>query len=107
MTGLRITRPRGWSDRIRAYRILVDGAEVGRIKESQTLDVELAPGDHRLEARIDWCAAKPLDISLAADEVVDIEVRNTHGPALGILAISIWRGRYLTLERKMASPSAL
>lgn len=72
MPTLTVRRDRGWTDRCRTYRILVDGAEVGRLRQGERLTVEIAPGPHEAEARIDWCGSRPL--SFACDEGQDVEI---------------------------------
>lgn len=102
MSMIEITRPVTWSDKARAYKLLLDGQEVGRIKEGETLTLETPPGEHRLEARIDWCAAEPLMVLVEKDEPAQVVVYNTHGPVWGLLAVTFWMNRYLTLEQTEA-----
>lgn len=49
-----LSRDSGWTDRIRKYRILIDGQQAAEIANGQTIRLEVAPGPHTLQARIDW-----------------------------------------------------
>jgi hypothetical protein len=99
MSAIEITRPVSWSDKARTYRLLLDGKEAGRIREGETLTLEVFPGEHQLGAKIDWCRAEPLEIALSENETAQVSVSNTHGPALGLIAVTLWANRYLTLAR--------
>ncbi|GAA1366279.1 hypothetical protein GCM10009661_18720 [Catellatospora chokoriensis] len=50
--------PAVWRDRLRAYRLVVDGYEVGEIRRGQVLRVQVSPGRHEVQARIDWTGSK-------------------------------------------------
>lgn len=64
MTGTsRVTflRPRlGYRDWLRAYRLFIDDAPHGKIKRGQEVSVDITPGPHEVEARIDWTGSPRL-----------------------------------------------
>jgi hypothetical protein len=60
MPTLTVQRDKGWADKIRKYRILLDGAEIGRLSEGQVLRQQITGGPHFVEAKIDWCGSRPL-----------------------------------------------
>lgn len=49
-----LSRDSGWTDRIRKYRILIDGQQAAEIANGQTIRLNVPPGPHTLQARIDW-----------------------------------------------------
>ena len=53
-------------DRYRAYRVLIDGRPVGRIRRGQSVTRDVAPGSHTVQIRIDWCASPEVVIDVAA-----------------------------------------
>ncbi|MBV2360076.1 hypothetical protein KUH32_09845 [Thalassococcus sp. CAU 1522] len=91
------SRAGGFADRIRAYRVLVDGSEAGHVSAGDTLCVPVSPGLHRIEARIDWCRSRTIEIDLAPGETRHIDIRNTYGAALALWAVTIGHRSYLTL----------
>ena len=95
---LTFTRGRLYADRLRSYRILVDGRPVGRLDPRGRLDVTVPPGFHRIEARVDWCRSRPMDIDLRPGEAVGVEVTNTYGAILALWAITFGMFDYLTLR---------
>ena len=60
MPELIIRREHMWSDKTRKYRILLNGREIGRLGDGGELRWPLTPGEHVLQARIDWCCSQPL-----------------------------------------------
>ena len=71
---IEVLRPRGgWRDRLRRYRIQVDGAEVGRLGRGGRIVVPVAPGRHEVRVRIDWAGSRPLTADLVSREVATFE----------------------------------
>jgi hypothetical protein len=44
----------GYRDRWRRYRVLIDGAEVGRLRRGEARSFDVGPGSHRVRVAIDW-----------------------------------------------------
>ena len=61
MSSLTIKRDSGYADRLRRYRVLVDGSEIGKIGNGETKTFQVAPGKHELLLKIDWCRSKPIE----------------------------------------------
>lgn len=59
-----------WRDRSRAYRVLLDGDEVGRLRPGQLFECNIAPGAHRLALKIDFGGSVPVDFEAAPANVV-------------------------------------
>ena len=98
MARLRLYRePVAWQDRLRAYTLLVDGEAKGSIKQGETLEIDLPPGDHRVQMKIDWATSPELAVSGARD--VDLRCRANASPFLALLYITVWSDRYIRLER--------
>jgi hypothetical protein len=100
---IRLVRRSSFSDRLRSYRILVDGNEVGSIANNSTLDLQVPEGSRTIEARIDWGRSKPMTIVATPNQTIEIEVSNHWGPLLSLWAISFGSGSYLTLKHLPAS----
>ena len=61
-------RDGGWHDRLRTYRILVDGQEVGRVGAGETVEAAVGAGRHEVEARADRCGGGPFPVDVAPGE---------------------------------------
>jgi hypothetical protein len=58
--------PTAWRDRVRGYRIQVDGVSRFTIRRGEERALELAPGPHRVRARIDWSGSPEIDVAIEA-----------------------------------------
>ena len=96
---IRVTRePRGWRDRLRAYSVVVDSQEAGKLRRGQTLELPVAPGAHSVQIAIDWARSPAVDVDLFPGETVDLRCApNTAQPAL--VGITTGRGKYVRLWR--------
>src|SRR4051794_36798961 len=77
MASLRISRDSGYADRIRAYSILLDGEHLCRLRNGETTQLPIAPGQHDIRAKIDWCKTQPIRFAAAAGETVGFRVKSS------------------------------
>jgi hypothetical protein len=61
---IRIKRDSGYADRLRAYKVVLDGTIVGDIRNGQQLELKVAPGKHRLQLKIDWGSSNMVDFEI-------------------------------------------
>ena len=57
-----------WRDRIRAYRIFLDGTEAGRVRRGATCRLAVPPGPHRLRMAIDWGRSREVGFAVQPGE---------------------------------------
>lgn len=101
---LNLVRPTQWCDRLRNYRILVDGEEVGRLAAGAELRVELPEGEHEVVAKIDWARSNRLPLLIRAGEETELEVgANARGWLLlaGIYFATVGFWHYLYLRPRV------
>jgi hypothetical protein len=58
---VRLKRASEMADLLRTYTIVVDGNDVGTIRRGKEVTFEVAPGQHRMWLRIDWCESNALE----------------------------------------------
>ncbi|QDT29993.1 hypothetical protein Enr10x_53520 [Gimesia panareensis] len=99
MSTLTVTRESGCADKMRKYSILVDGVSIGSIGEGETLHSEIDPQKHRVEARIDFCGSRTLEIDGSHDQSLTVRsgLPSWHG-AHSLYKVFIDRKSYLELE---------
>lgn len=56
---------KGYADKLRAYKVLLDGAEIGDIRQGESKDFSAHDGKHTLQLKIDWCSSAPVTFDLA------------------------------------------
>ena len=100
MPTLTVHRDKGWTDKMRKYRILLDGAEIGRIGEGEVLRQQITAGPHVIEARIDWCGSQPLRFEARPEENTILIRSALRGwrVVFGLFYIIFNRRRYLILQ---------
>ena len=49
-----VSRDSGYADRLRDYRVLLDGAEIGRLGNGAAKNFEIPSGRHQLMIKVDW-----------------------------------------------------
>jgi hypothetical protein len=78
---------------------MVDGKEVGRVKQGEQLVVELAPGRHEVFAKIDWARSPTVEVDLAERDRVVLECAPQTRPLFGAYLAFFHPREYLNLRR--------
>ncbi len=68
MSTIIIKRTSEYANRLRNYRLFLDGKEIGTIANGQTEEFETSPGPHILVAKIDWCSSPEISFTLQESE---------------------------------------
>jgi hypothetical protein len=89
----RLRRP--VADVLRAYRVLIDDAEVGEIRRGQTVRYDVAPGAHKVHLEIDWCTSHTVALALAPGQEAHLECKAR--PPMGGWSAAAPSG-YISLE---------
>jgi len=90
-----IIREGDWSDKLRKWRILIDGQEVGQMRERGTFQYEIPSGRHELTMKVDWASSETLRFEIAPGEEVGFVCRSGR-------RFPLWRirwNRWIELER--------
>lgn len=99
---LNMLRDSGYADRLRPYQVILDGTKIGEVRDGQNQRFSIAPGQHTISLKIDWCGSKAIDFTIAGEDQVTFRAKsNLRG--FKIFA-AIWyvifdRHSYLLLER--------
>ncbi len=101
-TQITVRRTTSYADRLRAYKIVLDGALVGTVRAGQSATVSTTPGRHSLVLRIDWCGSEEVSFEARTGEHITFECGSSLAGWRVLLAIvyMIFRTReYLWLRR--------
>lgn len=88
----------GRRDRLRQYKVVIDGREVGRVGRDSTWDGPIEAGDHSLYLKIDWCSSPPVTFSVKAGEAARFLCRPGGSAVAGVLDATLRRHRYIHIE---------
>jgi hypothetical protein len=69
-TQITVRRTTSYADRLRAYKVKLDGVVVGSVRARESVTVPVSPGRHSLVVRIDWCGSEQIDFEIQPGEHV-------------------------------------
>lgn len=100
MPTLTVLRDKGWVDKLRKYRIMLDGVEIGKLGEGAALHKQLTDGPHVIDAKIDWCGSQPLRIEAQSEDKTVLVRSALRGwrVLLAVFYVIFNRRGYLILE---------
>jgi hypothetical protein len=81
----------------RAYKIYIDGAEATSLRGGEVANIDVAAGDHVVQARIDWTGSEEMPVSVAQGETVSMAVAPAAETSLGQFRAMFGRKSYLKL----------
>ena len=74
MATIRLKRTSEYNNRMRDYKIFIDGQQVGTIANGETKDFPSTVGQHILTAKIDWCSSPDISIELKENQTKNLKV---------------------------------
>ena len=74
MTALKIYRESELSNKLRNYKIFIDGEFVGTIADGEAKDFAVSLGSHTVMAAIDWCSSPNVEVVLSKNEIKKMQV---------------------------------
>lgn len=92
-----LREPARWTDRARAYKVVIDGATVGSLRHGQEDVFEVAPGAHSVRLRLDWAGSESMTVDLAPGEEARLQCGSRGGKA-ALYSVRAWN-RYIKVER--------
>ena len=99
---LKIKRLSKYGDRIRNYKIIVDGKPVGKIADGDTFEYNIPPGNHTIYLKIDYARSKKINFNVKGKKNIQFICYNNTGGLKSIfimLYATILYARYIKLER--------
>ncbi len=57
-------------DRLRQYKVIIDGQRSGTVADDQSEDFVVAPGEHSVQLKIDWTGSPVLPIKVGAGQTL-------------------------------------
>ena len=87
-----------WQDRLRDYRVIVDGRTVARVANGEEASVTVEPGAHSVHMAIDWARSAPLDVNVGVGQTVRLECGPNVKPFLALVYITVLHRRWVWLR---------
>jgi hypothetical protein len=56
-------------DRLRPYKVMIDGERSGSVRDNHTEDFEVAPGEHNVQLKIDWSGSAKVQLNVESGAI--------------------------------------
>ncbi len=74
MAAIRIKRTNEYNNRMRDYKIFIDGQQIGTIANGETKEFPTTEGHHTVTAKIDWCSSPDILLDINDNQTKDLKV---------------------------------
>jgi hypothetical protein len=74
-TKIILTRSSEWMNRLRVYRVFIDGMEIGSVKNGSSEEFAVMPGAHKIQCKQTFYSSPEFDINLRQDEILYLRTR--------------------------------
>ncbi len=71
-----LRRSSEWINRLRSFKVIIDGQQLGSIANGATSDFRLSPGKHLVQCKVDWCGSRAFEVDLKEGENAYLLVKN-------------------------------
>lgn len=68
MAKISIIRKSEYQNKLRSYRIYIDGVKVGKVADGAMESFEVTAGTHTIEVKIDWCSSPTISLNVGEGE---------------------------------------
>ena len=90
MTKLIITRTSEWNNKAREFGIYLNGKKIDVIDDGEKKEIEIEPGIHEINGKIDWCKSQKIEFEIAKNEYKEIEISGyKYGHLVIIISLAI------------------
>jgi uncharacterized membrane protein YhdT len=98
-----LSRNNEFLNRTRAYRVFIDGEEVGKIGNATTEEFQLAEGKHTIKCKIDWCSSGEHTIETNGNDNIYLQVKSGMKYFMTLYIIMmVWLASGLVFKSKKA-----
>jgi len=100
---IKVFRPKQYSDKLRRYKLLINGNVVAELKAGHQIEITIPEGSSILSAKVDWCSSNELSISeISPNDTVEVKNSFSHKlwiPFIPIYYITFGRKKYLSIKK--------
>jgi hypothetical protein len=93
-------KPGGYRDRVRSYKVTIDGTERGTLPAGGTVETEVVPGRHEVRVTIDWTGSPVVAVDVPPGGTAELDAEPA-GSAIAALW-QLWTPHsYIRLEHRV------
>lgn len=104
---LTVSRVSAHPNRLRAYRLFLDGKEIEALKNGRSINASVAAGTHTLVATVDWVRSEPLQLTCGEGAPVFVRCETSGDPVEILKAVFRCPSKHIALSLRDAASVAL
>jgi hypothetical protein len=74
MAKIKVVRTPEWVNSARKFRVYLDGQKIGTISNGEIKEFDVPIGQHKLQAKIDWCGSNKLPCTIKENKIDTVTV---------------------------------
>jgi hypothetical protein len=74
---INVKRDPSYADKLRSYKVVLDGGVIGKVAEGQSKSFDVKPGAHTLYVKIDWARSNKITFESTADKEINFRCVNS------------------------------
>lgn len=89
-------------DKSRNYEIIIDGEICDKIKNGETKNIDISPGHHTINLKIDWCRSNTIEFDILDNETIEFDCGNsmhTWRILFSLIYVTFLKNKYLWIKR--------
>jgi len=71
-----LERKSQWLNRLKSYRVEIDGTEAGKVSNGTAEEFEVPGGNHTIACKVNWCSSNNYDFEVKPGETVYLNVKS-------------------------------
>ncbi len=106
MTEIIINRNSSKFDKVRAYKIMLNGKKVETIRDGGNVKLKIDSGEHELYLKIDWCRSNKINFTIADGEIKSFETGSSLQNKfflMGFVYITFKKNKYLWINEQVTN----
>ena len=74
MATIQLKRKKEFQSSVRDYQVFIDNNKIGTIRNNETKNFTISPGNHNMVIKIDWCSSPIFTFDIADGETINLQV---------------------------------
>ena len=88
-----LNRPSQWMNRMRSYKVSINGKQIGTVKNGSSEEFPVEPGNNSVECKVDWYRSRPFTMTLKEGETAYLRVKGAmkwYIPLVLLMAVGVF-----------------
>lgn len=73
MGKLILSRKKEWQNKAKSFKVYLDGEKRATISNGEIKEIEMEPGKHQLQLKVDWCSSPEIELDISDDKSITMK----------------------------------